>query len=693
MDTFEAGLTGTLNTQSLAINAAGIQSTFFINEGESVGALEIGAQLPNSERLTFFLQEAKTGQINLTQTFPAVMAANSEGLRLSHEDENTKDKKILAIPPSYVKYLTSTQTYFALSGTLNVGIQGKNLTLTWNINFKDKDGNTFTSNGTVKVKDYDSNKKPKSEINSPTSNLSITSLSTDYAKSGDEVTISGTGFSALKSENTVTLGTVTVTILESTATSLKVTVPADAVHGKFKVTLLGSSVESADFFFIPIITDLDKNTVKIGETVTIQGNHFDTDKSKLEVKLGDKTLSITESGYSSITVVIPEGATSGKVTVTRIGKDPVEGPELTIEAVVPEPELMGPPVNEIFEVRSGSLDFAEIFTNNTEYGSVWHMFMDQRNNYLYAVTEKHLLQINLDTRTVKEVAGPNSLIFKRDIAGLPSVNTTPPAFFAAPDGMIYGYRSSFAALLSPTNVFKLNPNTGEVTPLGSVKVDSGASMASLFVDNTGNLYFNEFTSSYRVSSYDANMSNRKDLITAITGDLVAGFIPTSENSFRVARGLLISNNNDYKYHDVVSNEGGAVNNWGGNLQSLRPSIGHSTPLMIGIGFTQGDFYGFSTSITEVDSRAYANYPKLRYSLGIQEGGQGNFVKKGEFEIIQEFQFGNEPRFLRAYPQSSYRNAFAVDAQGNAYILLTSPLNPSTGTEIVKGLGGIYRVSF
>lgn len=695
VDTFESGLTGTINSQQLNINAAGIQSTYFIDQGETVGALEIGAQLPNSERLTFFLQEAKAGQISLTQNFPAVMGANSEGLRLDSSETKNEEARVQSTPPTFVKYLKSSQTYFAVSGSLTVVIENKNLTVTWNINFKDKDGNTFTSTGTVKVKNFDANKKAKSEINSPTSNLTVASLSPDYAKAGDQVTITGTGFSALKSENTVLLGSVAATVIEATATSLKVEVPENALHGKFKVTVLSANAESGDFFFIPIVTELDKTTAKAGETVTIQGNHFDADKSKLAVKLGEKALAITESTYTTITAEIPEGAVTGQITVARVGKDPVEGPQLTIEEIVPEPELMGPPVNEIFEVVSGDLEFAEIFTNNTDYGSVWHMFMDQGNNFLYAVTEKYLLQINLSTRNVKEIAGPNSLAFKRDIAGLPGVSTTPPAFFAAPDGMIYGYRSSFAAILSQNNVFKINPATGEVTAIGNVKVDSGASMASMFVDNSGNLYFNEFANGYRVTSYDANMQNKKELITDITGNLVSGFIPTGENSFRVSRGLLISSNvtTDYQYHDVANNTAGSANDWLPNLSSLRPSVGHSTPLMIGFGYTGGDFYGFATAIQESDDRAYASYPKLIYSIGVQNGGQGNFVKKGEFNIIQQFTFGSEPRYMRAYPQSSYRNAFATDAQGNAYILLTSPLNPSTGSEIQRGLGGIYRVSF
>lgn len=114
VDTFETGLVGTLNSQSLNVNSAGIETRFFQDAGETVGALEIGATLPNSERLTFFIQEAKAGSITLTQAFPAVMGINSEGLKTTSSAEGkSENDRVQTLPPNFVKYLTSSQTYFA----------------------------------------------------------------------------------------------------------------------------------------------------------------------------------------------------------------------------------------------------------------------------------------------------------------------------------------------------------------------------------------------------------------------------------------------------------------------------------------------------------------------------------------------------------------------------------------------------
>ncbi|MFL0684164.1 MAG: IPT/TIG domain-containing protein [Algoriphagus aquaeductus] len=691
VDTFETGLVGTLNSQSLNVNSAGIETRFFQDAGETVGALEIGATLPNSERLTFFIQEAKAGSITLTQAFPAVMGINSEGLKTTASAEGkSENDRVQTLPPNFVKYLTSSQTYFATGGTLTVTVDKENLTVTWTINFKDINGNAFTSTGTVKIKNFTSNKRPKSEINSPTSNLAITSISPEYAKAGDEVVITGTGFSALKSENQVTLGTVAVTVNDAIATAIKVSVPTGAVNGKFKLAVLGSSVESKDFFFIPIISGLSKTAAKVGETVLIEGNHFDSDKTKLQVKLGDLVLPITASSYTSITVELPQTAKSGKITVARVGKDPVEGPELTIESSAPP--LQGPPVNEIFEVVSGNLTFSEIFTNNTEYGAVLHFFIDQKNSFLYALTQRYLLQINLSNRNVKVIADPLSPIFKRDVP-LPGPAYAPSAFFAAPDGMIYGYRSAFSAILSPSNVFKINPQTGAISDIGNIKIDAGASQASMFVDATGNLYFNEFANGYSVNSYNNALQNKKQLIGSITGELVSGFVPTGENSFRVTRGFLLAVNDEILFHDVTNNQAGSLTDWTSAVSGLRPTSGHTLPALIGFGHKGGDYHGFMGSLRQDDNRPFVEFPKLVYTIGVQSGGQGSFVKKGEFNIIQKFTFGSQPRYVRAYAQSYYRNVYGVDSEGNSYILIQTPLNPSTGAELAPGVGGIYKVSY
>lgn len=691
IDSFETGLTGTINSQSLSVNSIGIESRFFQDAGEALGALEVGVALPNSERLTFFVREVKAGQVTITQAFPAVMGVGSEGLKGSvAQQEKTESSRVQSLPPDFVKFLTAAQTYFATGGTLSMTVDKENLTITWSITFKDKNGNPFTSTGTLKLKNFTSNKKPKSEINSPTSNLAITSISPDYAKAGDEVVITGTGFSALKTENEVTLGTVAVTVNDATATALKISVPASAVNGKLKVKVLGSTAESNTFTFIPIISALSKTAAKVGESITIQGNHFDADKTKLQAKLGDLVLTITASTYTSITVDIPQAAKTGKISVARVGKDPVVGPELTIESSLPPTQ--GPPVSEIFEVLSGNLTFSEVFTNNTEYGPVLHFFMDQKNNFLYAVTQRFLLQINLSNRNVKVIADQNSPIFKRDVA-LPGPAYAPASFFAAPDGMIYGYRSAFSAILSPSNVFKINPQTGAVTDIGNIKIDAGASQASMFVDAAGNLYFNEFANGYSVNSYNNALQNKKQLIGSITGELVSGFVPTGENSFRVTRGFLLAVNDEILFHDVTNNQAGSLTDWTSAVSAFRPTSGHTLPALIGFGYKGGDYHGFMGSLRQDDNRPFVEFPKLVYTIGVQSGGQGPFVKKGEFNIIQKFTFGAQPRFVRAYAQSYYRNVYGVDSQGNSYILIQSPLNPSTGTEIAPGTGGIYKVSY
>ncbi|TNF40250.1 MAG: hypothetical protein EP311_09270, partial [Cytophagales bacterium] len=513
IDSFVSGLEGEISGQNISVNSSGIQAVYFSDQGETSGALEISATLPNSERLTFFLQDAQAGTINLTQEFPAVMDLGSSGLR---KTGTTEGQEVNAVPPSFVRYSKSPNTFFAVSGKMIVKIDGDNLTLEWEISFKDAQGNTFTSKGTIKVKDFKSNQRPKSQINPPASNLSIVSISPDYGPAGTEVTIKGTGFSVLKSENSLKLGDLVLGEPSSaTATELKVTVPENGNHGKFSLTVLGANAESGFFFYAPIIESVDKSAAKVGEEVLITGKHFDTDASLLEVKVGEKVMEILSSSLTQINFKIPEGTESGKITVARKGKPAVEGPELTISS---DPVAVGPDVDAIFETLSGDLSFEEVIVNSHEYGPFWTLEIDKEKNILYAVGEKGLVSIDLSTKAITKVVDTSSEIYRSEI-GIINAATIPQTIFAAADGNLYGIKSVFSVPLSPNNVFRLDLESKAVTMLGNTKINNGAGVNGIFVGTNKSIYIPEFASGYHLAAYDENLSNRKALIEGMTGGL------------------------------------------------------------------------------------------------------------------------------------------------------------------------------
>ena len=157
----------------------------------------------------------------------------------------------------------------------------------------------------------------------------IDSLSATSGKFGDLVTINGSNLdqtTAVDFNGTAAdLSDVNVLIAED-GTSVTVVVPIDATTGVITVTTPGGSATSEEFVVVapPTIESLSATSGKIGSSLTITGTNF---SGTTEVAFeGDGTtdpvladLSKAEITDTTITVVVPEGATSGLITVTTAG--------------------------------------------------------------------------------------------------------------------------------------------------------------------------------------------------------------------------------------------------------------------------------------------------------------------------------------------------------------------------------------
>src|SRR5690606_39114252 len=253
---------------------------------------------------------------------------------------------------------------------------------------------------------------------------------------------------------------------------------------------------------------------RIGDEVALTGEHFDTDPQLLEVKVGDNVMEITGATLTEIKFKVVDGAESGKITVARKGKDPVDGPELEVIATTP---TAGITIEELFEVVESQLTIDEILPNNNEYGAVWSMQIDEANHTLYAVTVDNLISINLSNKSVTHILRSTHAIMKNDLVAQNNPAGILQAIYPAGDGYLYGARNIFAAVLSANNVFKLNLQSKEHSFLGSAKVYNGASGQALFFSSDKRLYIPEFGSfsgsgsTYGLASYDENMNNRNNM--------------------------------------------------------------------------------------------------------------------------------------------------------------------------------------
>jgi predicted esterase len=149
--------------------------------------------------------------------------------------------------------------------------------------------------------------------------VTITKFSPSSGYAGDAVTITGTNFDLDKTKNSVSFGNIVAQISSASATELSVIVPANAATGKVTVSTGGNSVASAiDFIVINPVTiiSFSPSSGYVGDIVTIIGTNFDADKTKDIVKFGNTIAQVSSASAEQLSIVVPSGATSGRITVT-----------------------------------------------------------------------------------------------------------------------------------------------------------------------------------------------------------------------------------------------------------------------------------------------------------------------------------------------------------------------------------------
>ncbi|MBT9546285.1 MAG: IPT/TIG domain-containing protein [Candidatus Sericytochromatia bacterium] len=158
---------------------------------------------------------------------------------------------------------------------------------------------------------------------------SVNSISSNPALLGASVTINGTAFDPTPANNTVKLGSTTLTVTGGTASSLNVTIPASGFSGQQTISVTvgtQTSPQTNNFNIRPTIASLSAANGKVGDTLTITGTGFDgTTASNNTVRFGSATATVTAATDTSLTVTVPSGAfgtsnvTVGVAGVTNTG--------------------------------------------------------------------------------------------------------------------------------------------------------------------------------------------------------------------------------------------------------------------------------------------------------------------------------------------------------------------------------------
>lgn len=148
----------------------------------------------------------------------------------------------------------------------------------------------------------------------------ITSITPSSAKTGQDITITGTNLSA----SSVTIGGIAALAPTNSPTSIETSIPAGATVGvqEVVVTNIGgtakSSVTVTGIGDPPVITGVNPSSASIGQEITITG----TGLAKAGVFVATKAATILSNTDTSITVTIPGNIALGSaalMVITSLG--------------------------------------------------------------------------------------------------------------------------------------------------------------------------------------------------------------------------------------------------------------------------------------------------------------------------------------------------------------------------------------
>jgi YD repeat-containing protein len=151
--------------------------------------------------------------------------------------------------------------------------------------------------------------------------VSIISISPSTgATPGTSVTISGTGFSATASQDTVTFNGTAATVTSASANQLVVVVPNGATTGTISITTPSGTTTSASAFTItaslaPTIASFTPTVGTAGTAMTITGTNFDTLPPNDRLSLNGTYASPNSATSTQLGSPVPVGGTSGHLTV------------------------------------------------------------------------------------------------------------------------------------------------------------------------------------------------------------------------------------------------------------------------------------------------------------------------------------------------------------------------------------------
>src|SRR5215210_905369 len=163
--------------------------------------------------------------------------------------------------------------------------------------------------------------------------LSVIQVSPTRGQVGMTVTVYGTGFRTVASDNTVKFNGTATTVTSAAKTELVVKVPTGATTGAVSVTTPDGTATSADPFVVtqpnrPVVTSISPTIANRGDLVTVTGTNFG-ERTTNVATVNETRAGVESETATSLALKVPEMNASGRVSVTSFEGTGV-GPDLFV---------------------------------------------------------------------------------------------------------------------------------------------------------------------------------------------------------------------------------------------------------------------------------------------------------------------------------------------------------------------------
>jgi len=152
----------------------------------------------------------------------------------------------------------------------------------------------------------------------------ITSISKSTAKTGETITITGSGFGTSDGANYVSFGDGNSNNFpEWTDKEIKVIIADNATSGRLSVNVKGLKSNNFDFIIIPNISDINPKAANTGDDIIITGSGFGTTQGSSILSFNGADASICNYCWTTtqLTVKVPLGTQTGSIYVTVGGNN------------------------------------------------------------------------------------------------------------------------------------------------------------------------------------------------------------------------------------------------------------------------------------------------------------------------------------------------------------------------------------